>query len=212
MIDYVVESNPDDRVLSKASRILNDGGLICFPTETNWVAVANPFIRSGVERLYELRHVDNTKHLTVLCPNFQKAMEVAHIPDGAFSLLKRVIPGSYTFIFEAKKLITKYLKASKTDHQVGIRFPPTNFCQSILKVHGEVLLSMTINREMFELEDEYPLYSALIEEKFSHLINLIIDPGEVEFHGLTSIIDFSDGTPEVVREGLGDLKYFIKNV
>src|SRR5690606_37901508 len=110
MIEYVVEHKPDDRILEKASRLLRSGGLVCFPIETNWIVVADPYNRSGVDKLYRLRHVENTKHFTILCPNFQKAMEIAFIEDGAFSLMKRVVPGPYTFILNAQKKITKYLK------------------------------------------------------------------------------------------------------
>jgi tRNA threonylcarbamoyl adenosine modification protein (Sua5/YciO/YrdC/YwlC family) len=209
MIEYVVEHNPDDRTLKKASQILRNGGLICFPTETNWVVVADPFNKEGVEKLYRFRHVDNTKHFTVLCESFQKAQEVSVIDDGAFRLLKKMIPGSYTFIFEAQKKITKYLKASRTDKEVGIRFPPKILCKKLLEVHGEVVISTHLTRDMLEMEDdELPLYSALIEEYFGNQIDLIIDPGEYEFIGNhTTIIDFTSGTPELIRQGAGKLLF-----
>lgn len=209
MIDYVVEHNPDDRVLSKASQILRNGGLLCFPTETNWIVVADPYNKTGVEKLYRLRPIENTKHLTVICAKFQEAMEIAFIDDGAFRLMKKVIPGPYTFIFNAQKKITRYLKASKVDHQVGIRFPPSKLCQKLLETYGEVLLSTHVNHEMLgEEDDSIPLYSAQIEDSFSHLIDLIIDPGEYEFIGPTTIVDYTSGEPEVLRVGAGDPKLF----
>ncbi len=209
MIEYVVEHNPDDRTLKKASQILRNGGLICFPTETNWVVVADPFNKEGVEKLYRFRHVENTKHFTILCDSFQKAQEVSFIDDSSFRLLKKMIPGSYTFIFEAKKQITKYLKASKTDKEVGIRFPPKILCLKLLEVHGEVVISTHLTREMLELEDEgIPLYSALIEDHFGNQIDLIIDPGEYDFIGnYTTIIDFTSGAPEIIREGAGKIVF-----
>lgn len=209
MIEYVVEHNPDDRTLKKASQILRNGGLICFPTETNWVVVADPFNKEGVEKLYRFRHVENTKHFTILCDSFQKAQEVSFIDDSAFRLLKKMIPGSYTFIFEAKKQITKYLKASKTDKEVGIRFPPKALCLKLLEVHGEVVISTHLTREMLELEDDgIPLYSALIEDHFGNQIDLIIDPGEYDFIGnQTTIIDFTSGAPEIIREGAGKIVF-----
>ena len=209
MIEYVVEHNPDDRILKKASQILRNGGLICFPTETNWVVVADPFNKEGVEKLYRFRHVENTKHFTILCDSFQKAQEVSFIDDSAFRLLKKMIPGSYTFIFEAKKQITKYLKASKTDKEVGIRFPPKALCLKLLEVHGEVVISTHLTREMLELEDDgIPLYSALIEDHFGNQIDLIIDPGEYDFIGNhTTIIDFTSGAPEIIREGAGKIVF-----
>lgn len=209
MIEYVVEHNPDDRTLKRASQILRNGGLICFPTETNWVVVADPFNREGVDKLYRFRHVENTKHFTVLCDSFQKAQEVSFIDDGAFRLLKKMIPGSYTFIFEAQKKITKYLKASKTDKQVGIRFPPKKLCLRLLDVHGEVVISSHLTHEMMEMEDDgNPIYSALIEDYFGNQIDLIIDPGEYEFIGnQTTIIDFTSGVPEVIRQGAGKILF-----
>jgi tRNA threonylcarbamoyl adenosine modification protein (Sua5/YciO/YrdC/YwlC family) len=207
MIEYVVEHNPDDRTLKKASQILRNGGLICFPTETNWVVVADPFNKAGIDKLYRFRHMDNTKHFTVLCDSFHKAQEVSYIDDSAFRLLKKMIPGSYTFIFEAQKKITKHLKASKIDKEVGIRFPPKALCLKFLDIHGEVVISSHLTHEMLEMEDDgVPLYSALIEDYFGNKIDLIIDPGEYDFIGNhTTIIDFTSGTPEVVREGAGKI-------
>jgi tRNA threonylcarbamoyl adenosine modification protein (Sua5/YciO/YrdC/YwlC family) len=211
MIDYVVESNIDDRILAKACQILQTGGLLCFPTETNWVVVCNPFNKSAVDKLYRLRHIENSKHLTVLCCNFQKAMEIAFINDNAFRLMKKVVPGSFTFIFEAKKKITKFLKASKIDHQVGIRFPPGNLARSIIVAFDEVLLSTHLSHDMVEGSDpDIPLYSALIEDQFGDMIDLIIDPGETEFIGPTTVINFTTPQPEVLRVGLGNPMLFQK--
>lgn len=209
MIEYVVEHNPDDRTLLKASQILRNGGLICFPTETNWVVVADPFKKEGVDKLYRLRHVDNTKHFTILCDSFSKAQDISFIDDSAFRLLKKIIPGPYTFIFDARKKITKYLKASKIDKEVGVRFPPKLLCQKLLELHGEVVISTHITHEMMEMEDDgIPLYSALIEDYFGNQIDMIIDPGEYEFIGLhTTIIDFTSGLPEVIREGAGAVDF-----
>lgn len=206
MIEYVVEHNPDDRILRKASQILRLGGLVCFPTETNWIIVADPFQRNGIDKLYHIRHVDNTKHFTILCENFKMAQEIACISDQAFRLVKKMIPGPYTFIFEAQKKITKHLKASKTDHQVGIRFSPSNLCQKILKTHGDVLICSHLTHEMMELDDEtIQIYSAQIEDYYHNQIELIIDPGEYQFIGQTSIIDFSNDEITIIREGSGDL-------
>lgn len=209
MIEYVVEHNPDDRTLLKASQILRNGGLICFPTETNWVVVADPFKKEGVDKLYRLRHVDNTKHFTILCDSFQKAQDISFIDDGAFRILKKIIPGPYTFIFDARKKITKFLKASKTDKEVGVRFPPKLLCQKLLELHGEVVISTHVTHEMLEMEDDgVPLYSALIEDYFGNQIDMIIDPGEYEFIGHhTTIIDFTSGMPEVTREGAGPVSF-----
>lgn len=210
MIDYVVETNIDDRVLTRASQILRNGGLLCFPTETNWVVTCDPFNKTAVDKLYRLRHIENSKHLTVLCSSFQKAQEIALIDDHAYALMKKVVPGPYTFIFEAQKKIQKFLKASKVDHQVGIRFPPKNLCRSIISSFGEVLLSTHLSHDMLADSDPaFQLYSAQIEDELSHLIDLIIDPGETEFIGSTTIVDFTSGEPLVQRVGAGNPDLFL---
>ena len=208
MIDYVVEHNPDDRTLAKASQILRNGGLVCFPTETSWVVAADPFVKDGVDKLYRLRHVENTKHFSILCSSYKKAMEIAYIDDAAFALIKRVVPGPYTFIFEAQKKITKLLKASRYDHQVGLRFPPKALCKTILESHEHVLICTHISPDMLELEEDGLIYSALIEDYLGNIIDLIIDPGEMEFVGPTTIVDFTSGEPEIIREGAGEVKLF----
>ena len=208
MIEYVVEHNPDDRTLLKASQILKKGGLVCLPTETNWVAAADPYSKEGLEKLYQLRHIENTKHFTLQAESFSKAMEVAYIEDAAFSLLKKVIPGPYTFIFEAQKKVTKYLKASKYDKEVGIHFPPSLLFRALLKTHGDLLITSSITPEMLGLEEDEFIYSALIEDHYPHLIDLILDPGEVEFVGSSTIVDFTTGVAEVVRVGAGDPTLF----
>lgn len=208
MIEYVVEHNPDDRTLQKASQILKSGGLICLPTETNWVAAADPYSKEGLDKLYRLRHIENTKHFTLQADSFNKAMEVANIEDAAFSLVKKVIPGPYTFIFEAQKKVTKYLKASKYDKEVGIHFPPSPLFRALLKVHNDLIITSSITHEMLGLEEGDYIYSALIEDQYPHLIDLIIDPGEVQFIGPSTIIDFTSGAAEVVRVGAGDPRLF----
>jgi tRNA threonylcarbamoyl adenosine modification protein (Sua5/YciO/YrdC/YwlC family) len=209
MIEYVIEQNPDDRILHKASHILRSGGLICFPTETNWVVAADPYVREGVDKLYRLRHVDNTKHFTILCENFKMAQEVSIIDDSAFRLLKKIIPGPYTFIFEAQKKTTKYLKASRIDKEVGIRFSPRSICKSILKGHMGPIISTHLTYEMINLEDDgIPLYGALIEDHLAHQIDLIIDPGDYDFiPDSTTIINLTTGIPMLVRQGAGAVDF-----
>lgn len=209
MIDYVIPDNPDDRILTKASQALVAGRLICLPLDTNWVVLASPFVKSGVERLYELRHVDNTKHFTVFCADFNQASEIAYIDDAAFRLIKRALPGPYTFIFRAQKKIIKHLKASKTDHEVGVRFAHSALLKKLLASHGDVTIGTHITADMIPDHDEsIPIWSGLIEDYYGHLIETVLDAGETEFHGPTTIISFSEGIPVLVRQGLGPSEVF----
>jgi tRNA threonylcarbamoyl adenosine modification protein (Sua5/YciO/YrdC/YwlC family) len=201
MIEYTVPQNPDDRILKKATDLLNDGKIVVVPTDTNWVMLANPFHKNGVERLYKIKGEDKSHHFSVLCSDISMASEVASIPDYAFRKIRGKIPGHYTFIFAATKKIIKALKASKTDHQIGIRFVPSLLIDRLLEAHGGCLLSTNIDRP--EAEEE--IFSYQLEELLRGKVDMIIDPGEYEFSGYSTIYDFSGDSAELVRVGAGNL-------
>lgn len=205
MIKYVVAQNPDDRILKEASRVLSGGGLVALPTDTNWVAVAGVASAPGVEKLYLLRKAEAHKHFSVLCDSISRASEIAEIGDAAFRVLRGRVPGNFTFIFKARKAIRKLLKASKRDHEIGIRFPPSILAQRLIEAHGAVLLSSTITQETLGPEyEETPLYGGLIDEVLSPTIALVLDPGEVEFAGGSTIVSLVEpGEAVVLRQGAG---------
>lgn len=202
MIQYVIANNPDDRVLKRASDFLKNGDLVCIPTDTNWVVIADPFSKKGVENIYKFKKVDKLKHFSMLCDSISRASEVAIIDDSIFKMLKRVVPGHFTFIFEATKKITKAVQANKMDHQVGIRFVPSVLVEKLLAVHGDVVISTNIDYQAFGLDEE-SLYSYQLEEAIGGHLKMIIDPGDFEFAGVSTIVDFTTGAPEIVRQGVG---------
>lgn len=211
MIEYIIAHNPDDRVLNKASDILNSGGIICFPTDTSWILAASSTKKDGIDKLYKIKKESSQKHFSILCSSFSMASELASIDNQAFRLLKKCIPGHYTFIFEATKKIAKLIQASKTDKEVGIRFVPSLLVSKLIETHGEALVSTNIPKSMLGIDEENidPIYSYQIEDSISHLLGMIIDPGEIEFSGVSSIVDFvSSEVPTVVREGAGDISFF----
>ncbi len=211
MIEYVIEHNPDDRILAKASQLLDRGEIICFPTDTNWILAASAGQKAAIEKLYKIKQEGSQKHFSVLCNDISKASEFALIDNQAFKILKKLTPGHYTFIFEATKKTAKLIQASKTDREIGIRFVPSTLVNKLIEVHGEVLVSTNIPKASLHIaEDSYdPIYSYQIEEYLGHLIALIIDPGEFEFLGPSTIVSFIENpNGEVIRVGAGDPDFF----
>lgn len=207
MIEYVQLHNPDDRVLKKASQILSEENIICFPTDTSWILAACITKKKAIEKLYKIKHENDKKHFSILCNDISRATEVAQIDNNAFKILKKIIPGNYTFIFEATKQLAKQIKASKTDKEVGVRFVPSILVNKLIEIHGELLISTNIPKSLFNNEDQ--IYSYMLEDSISHLTDLIIDPGEFEFSGESTIINLANpGRPQVVREGSGDFSLF----
>jgi len=203
MISYTVAHNPDERILKKAVECLDRGELVVFPTDTNWQLVCNPFKTSAVEKLYRLKSENIHKHFSFLCPSISKASQIADIDSLAYKQLKKLIPGNFTFIFNAKKKVQKAIKASKTDHEVGIRFSPAVFTNNFLNYYDDFLLSTNLTNEMLSLDDGDDIYGILIEENLGHLISMIIDPGiDYEFE-ISTIVSYLEGIPKVIREGAG---------
>lgn len=211
MIEYIIAQNPDDRVLQKASTILSSGDLICFPTDTNWILAACSTKKIGIEKLYKIKKEGVQKHFSILCNDISKASEVAIIDNHSFKLLKKVIPGHYTFIFESTKKMAKLIQASKTDKEVGLRFVPSILVSRLIEMHGEILVSTNIPKSLLNMpaDSQEDIYSYQLEECLGNITELIIDPGELEFDGPSTIIDFSKGShPSVLREGAGDISAF----
>ncbi|MCO4756190.1 MAG: threonylcarbamoyl-AMP synthase [Bacteriovoracaceae bacterium] len=210
MIEYVIAHDPDDRIIDKAISLIKKGQLICVPSDTNWIALTDPFNKDAVERLHKLKKENLQKHFSLMVNEISKASEVAIIEDYAFKLLKRTTPGHYTFIFEATKKIAKTLKASKMDKEIGLRFVPSKLIDRLLEAFGAPLISTNIPTSILSsFEGSEEIYSYMIEEKLSNVLSLIIDPGEHEFTGQSTIVDFSKGEIEVVREGAGDPSPFL---
>ncbi len=204
MIEYIIAENPDDRVLQKASSLLKEGGLVVFPTDTNWLITCDVFNKKGVEKLYKIKNEGNLKHYSVVCDSFSRASEVANIHDKAYRMLKNKVPGHYTFIFEATKKITRAVQASKSDKQVGVRFPPCHLSKKLIETHDHVLLSTHIDNQMLGLAEDEMIYSYQIEELLMGKIDMILDPGEYNFVGASTIVDLSDESDiHVIRQGSG---------
>ncbi len=208
MIEYILEHNPDDRILKKASSIMKAGGIICIPTDTHWVMATDPFNKSGVDKLYRLKGEQKNHHFSVLCSSISMASDYAVIPDSSFRIINRKIPGHYTFIFEATKKMTKAIKASKTDHEIGLRFIPIHYLNTLIDIHEGGLITTNVDDHVLGLEcDRHELYSYQLEECLQGKVDMIIDPGEFSFVGSSTIYNLSSEFPELIREGAGELLF-----
>lgn len=209
MIEYIIAHSPDDRVLTRASEILKNGGLVCLPTDTNWTLLASVSKKEAMDKLYKIKKENKQKHFSILCADISQASDVALIDNQAFRILKKCIPGHYTFIFEATKKISKLIQASKTDKEIGIRFIPSILVEKLLETHQEPLLSTNIPLSIFSDEEiENGIFSYMLEDKIANICEMIIDPGEFEFVPPSTIVDFMDDVPNIIREGSGDTSYF----
>lgn len=205
MIEYVIHENPDQRVLDRVKMVLDAGEIVALPTDTNWVLVANPFNKNAVEKIYKMKGEEKSHHFSLLCADVSMATDIAFIPDDVYRLIRPAIPGHYTFIFDATKKMIRSLKASKSDHQVGVRFVPSLLVQRLLETTTYPLLSTNIAPRMLGLEDEQEntFYSFQLEEALGPHLAAIIDPGEYTFAGASTIYNFTGSVRECTRVGAG---------
>jgi tRNA threonylcarbamoyl adenosine modification protein (Sua5/YciO/YrdC/YwlC family) len=190
--------NPEKRILKQISENLKDGDVYIFPTDTVYSFVADSQSKIGIEKLYILKNLEKTKPLSLLCPSISVASEfIENIPNSAYRLMKKITPGPFTFIFKANKNIPRARLTNQKTKDIGIRIPDNIYLQSLLELHGNTLTGTSVYSS-----DEYIISADEIEELYGKKIKGIINGGILK-QELSTIIDFSSGDMEIIREGKG---------
>ncbi|MBF0360534.1 MAG: Sua5/YciO/YrdC/YwlC family protein [Oligoflexia bacterium] len=227
MIYYIVAENPDNRALKRAREYINEGEIIVFPTETNWVFATSPFSKEGVKRLDQI-DIYSSKYLTLICNSISQASKYAFISDNSYRILKRFLVGPYKFIFNLHKDSPKVIRSIRKSEKIGIRIPNTILTERLvdccecplmtIAATREILLNHNSDDSSIRYTKEYlekitslnsdMVYSYELEEIFANNIKMLLDPGEFDFVGPCSVIDFSEeGMPVIVREGVGKVEF-----
>jgi tRNA threonylcarbamoyl adenosine modification protein (Sua5/YciO/YrdC/YwlC family) len=192
--------NPEPRKIEHVTRVLKRGGIIVYPTDTIYGIGCDLMNRRSVERLCQIMGIKPHKlDLSFICNDLSHISEYAkRIDTPAFKYLKKSLPGPYTFIFESSSLVPKILGENKKT--VGIRIPDHNIPRDIVKQLGNPLITSSIKDD-----DEIKVYTTDPEEMyedFKHKVDLVIDGG-TGGNVPSTVIDFSGGSPELIRQGLG---------
>ena len=190
---------PQNRLIRQASAIVQDGGVIAYPTDSAYALGCRLGDKKAVERIRRIRKLDDKHNLTLVCRDLSEISTYAKVGNTTYRLLKMATPGSYTFILSATSQVPRLVMHPKR-RTIGIRIPQHPIALALLEDLGEPLLSTTLQMP----GDEYPLIDpydirALLEQQ----LDLIIDGG---FCGMepTTVVSLVDDIPEVWREGKGD--------
>jgi len=182
MIEYVQPHDPDDRVIKKAVTILEEGGLVAYPTDSSWGIGCSSESSKGLERLSRLRE-DKKTRFSLICSSISQMSSVAHVDTRSFKLIKQHTPGPYVFILEAVRKVEKKIGVKRPE--VGLRIPAHEIPKRLVEVLGAPLYSLTASKDMTDVyrEDaEFPeenLMECGWELEEIRGIDLIIDSGEV---------------------------------
>ncbi len=201
----IYPENPDERRIRQVVDCLRDGGLVIYPTDTVYGLGCDIFNTRAVEKIAKIKGIKPQKNdFSFICYDLSHIADYARVGNSAFKLMKRVLPGPYTFILDANNQVPKLLNTNKKT--VGIRVPDNLIPRLIVKELGNPIVTTSIKDD-----DEIIEYSTdpeLIFEKFQHQVDIIIDGGYGGNIGSTIVLAINDQF-EVVREGLGDTSLFI---
>lgn len=206
MLSYVNVPNIDTRVLRNAARILQEGGLVAYPTDTSWSISCALQSRTGIAALKALKGGSGFTP-TVICAEIRQFDALTVIDTAVYRSIKPLLPGPFVFVFEARHAIQKVIAMKRPE--IGLRIPDHPVPQALVREVGEPLFAITASRCMTEggwwdqqfAEEHLFDYGGELEGLPG--VELIIDSGEVLPKGLATVVTWTGGEPAVLRQGLG---------
>lgn len=195
--------NPQERKIEQICSALKSGAIMLYPTDTVYAIGCDLNNKSAVQRVKQLKQLSNDKPLTFLCESLSKIADYALVTDQSYRLMKRLIPGPYTFILPATKAVPKLVMSPKRK-TTGIRVPDHSLCQFILQSLGNPIVSTSAH-----FNEENSQYSTMELEKFQLFdaleksVDMIIDTNEDSGFSVSTILDMSHDQPIIIRQGLG---------
>lgn len=200
MLIKIYPENPNPKEVGKVVATLRDGGLVVYPTDTVYAIGCDALNVRAVERICRIKGVNPQKsNLSIICYDLSNISEYAKVSNAAFKLMKKNLPGPFTFILPTSSELPKIYKNRK---EVGIRVPDNNIVRTLVQELGNPLLTMSVHDK-----DEIIEYSTdpeLIEEKYGNQVDIVIDGGYGGLEGST-VVDCTTDDFTVVRQGKGEL-------
>jgi tRNA threonylcarbamoyl adenosine modification protein (Sua5/YciO/YrdC/YwlC family) len=192
--------DPEPRVVRKAAETLREGGIVIYPTDTVYGLGCSIENREAIERVHLIKRQRTDKPFSFVCADLKHISEYAHVSNNAFKVMKKLIPGPYTFILPAgrmKSLPRILVSKRKT---VGIRVPDSRVTLAIVRELGHPILSTSVSLETGEVLND----PAVIVERFRNQVDMIIDGG-VSLSSPSTVLDLTGDSVEVERVGAGNL-------
>lgn len=194
--------NPQPRLIDRVVQQLKNGAVICYPTDTGYGIGCDLFNQKAIKRLMQLKKRPKQKPFSFMCSDLTDISKYAHVSNTAYRLLKKNLPGPYTFVLPGTKLVPKVMATKQKT--VGIRVPAHPICRLLLETLGNPIVNTSVQFEDQETELAEP-YD--IDQSLGNRLDLIIDGGDI-YPDPSSVIDLTSNYPEILREGKGDVNPF----
>ena len=202
MMIKLYEKNNDPRRLDRIVAVLNDGGVVIYPTGTTYALGCHALKERAVERICRIRNIDPVRHpLSVICYDMSAVSEYARISTAVYKMMRRNLPGPFTFVLPGLSRLPRIFR-NRGGAEVGIRMPVSTIVREVLERLGAPLMTASLPEN--EDGSEYQTDPELVEETFGRLVDLVIDGGPGR-PGMTTIVDCTGEIPEIVRQGDGEL-------
>jgi len=202
MLIKLHDETPNKRDVEKIINVLNNDGLIIYPTDTGYAMGCSINSKKGLDRLLMIKDPEKRNYMSFICHSLKNISEYAEVSNNAYKILKKHLPGPYTFILKATKLVSKHISSSKKT--VGIRIPDNSIILHLVSELGHPITSTSINSTESEpLSDPYEIH-----EHYRKLVDVVIDGGEI-YPDFSTVVDISEDEIEIIREGKGSLEWLI---
>jgi tRNA threonylcarbamoyl adenosine modification protein (Sua5/YciO/YrdC/YwlC family) len=202
MLLSINSQNPQMRLIKKAAEVLRQGGIIIYPTDTVYGLGCDLSNKKGIEKIYELKKRNRKEPLSFVCSDLKHISQYAKVTDYAYRTMKRLLPGAYTFILEASRLVPKIILPKRST--TGIRVPDNQICLALIKELGQPIISTSVKNTQGETLGD----PSVINEYFGRMVDLIIDGGII-MPQPSSVISLVDDNIEIIRIGKGDISAFL---
>jgi tRNA threonylcarbamoyl adenosine modification protein (Sua5/YciO/YrdC/YwlC family) len=201
MLVEINPENPQLRLIQQVVERLKNGAVIVSPTDTGYGIGCDIFDPKAIRRVLQITNRPDNKPFSFMCSDLRHISEYAHVSNTAYRLLKKCLPGPYTFVLPGTKLVPKIMLTKQKT--VGIRVPSHPISRILIQTLGHPLLNASVPAG----DGQAPGEPFLIEELIGNRVDVIIDGGTI-YPDPSSVIDLTHDTPEILRVGKGDVSLF----
>ncbi|MEI7450313.1 MAG: L-threonylcarbamoyladenylate synthase [Desulfomonile sp.] len=201
MIIEINPANPQPRHIDRVVNVLRADGVIIYPTDTVYGLGCDIHSKKALERVRRIKRMDNKRHLSFVFADLKAISHYAQVDDTHYKILRRYLPGPYTFILKATRLVPRIVLTKR--NEVGIRIPDNRICLALLEMLGNPILSSSARMPDDQLLDD----PKEIDRIYKGQVDMVVDGG-VFLPEPSSIISLLDEVPKILREGKGDVSQF----
>jgi len=202
MLISINPDNPQPRYIRQIAEKIRNGAVICYPTDTVYGIGCDIFNQKAIKKIFQIKKRAKHKPFSFMCSSLKNVNDYGHVSNMAYRIMKKALPGPFTFVLSASKLVPKIMITKQKT--VGIRVPDNNICLALIEELGNPILttSAILDKEGAPLSEAYEF-----DELLGNMVDLVIDGGMV-FPDPSTIVSFTGDEPEILRQGKGDASQF----